>query len=140
MNCTNCHSPITAEQQFCRSCGSNLTGVEQRRINPQFWGLSLAFGGILIAIAGKMIDVRVVLFLGVLISITGMFVTAAFPLLRSALKRRVSAPLQPDAPPNAPTTKKLSPIGDFEYIPASVTEGTTNLLKEPVNHLTDPEK
>jgi hypothetical protein len=140
MNCPTCNSAATAEQQFCRSCGSNLTGVEPRRINPQLWGLSLAFGGILIAIAGRVFDVRVVLFLGVLISITGMFLTAAFPMLHSALKRRVTAPSQPESLPVAPTTKKLSPIGDFEYVPASVTEGTTDLLKEPILNRADPEK
>ena len=91
----------------------------------------MAFGGIVIALAGSFAELRPVLFLGVIISIAGMFFIAAYPMLRSSLNRSSVAPDQPESLPPAPTTKKLEPIGDFEYVPASVTEGTTNLLKEP---------
>jgi hypothetical protein len=97
----------------------------------------MAFGGILIALTGSFIDLRAVLFLGVIISITGMFSIAASPMLRSAFKKRSGAPKHPISLPHSPTTKKLSPIGDFEYAPASVTEGTTNLLKEPAAKRSD---
>ena len=85
----------------------------------------------MIALMGSFVDVRLILLLGGIISITGMFFIAAYPMLRSSLKQQKKAALPPESLPNAPTTKKLSPIGDFEYVPVSVTEGTTNLLKEP---------
>lgn len=91
----------------------------------------------MIALTGSFIDLRAVLFLGVIISITGMFSIAASPMLRSAFKKRSGALKRPDSLPHAPTTKKLAPVGDFEYVPASVTEGTTNLLKEPAAKRSD---
>lgn len=97
----------------------------------------MAFGGILIALAGSFVELRAVLFLGVIISIAGMFFIAAYPMLRSSLNRRRVAPDQPESLPHAPTTKKLAPIGDFDHVPASVTEGTTNLLKVPAQKRSD---
>lgn len=131
MNCPNCGSQILNDQQFCRSCGAQLAAADPRPFNPLLAGLAMAFGGIMIALAGSFVELRAVLFLGVIISIAGMFFIAAFPMLRSSFNRRSGAPKQPDSLPHAPTTKKLAPVGDFEYVPASVTEGTTNLLKEP---------
>jgi hypothetical protein len=131
MNCPNCGTPILNDQQFCRSCGAPLAAAGPRRFDPRLAGLTMAFGGILIALAGSFVELRAVLFLGVIISIAGMFFIAAYPMLRSSLNRSSVAPDQPESLPPAPTTKKLEPIGDFEYVPASVTERTTNLLKEP---------
>ncbi len=91
----------------------------------------MAFGGIMVALTGGTINVRTVVLLGVFISISGMFFIAAYPMLRSSLKRQKTAALPQESLANAPTTKKLSPIGDFEYVPASVTESTTNLLRDP---------
>ena len=131
MNCPDCGSQILNGQQFCRSCGAQLAAAEPRPFNPRLPGLAMAFGGIMIALAGSFVELRAVLFLGVIISIAGMFFMAAYPMLRSSFNRRSGAAKQPDSLSHAPTTKKLAPVGDFEYVPASVTEGTTNLLKEP---------
>ena len=137
MNCPNCGTPTLSDQQFCRSCGAMLAAAGPRPFDPRLAGLAMAFGGIIIALAGKFAELRPVLFLGVIVSIAGMFFIAAYPMLRSSLKRRSRALKQPDQLPHAPTTKKLAPIGDFEYVPASVTEGTTNLLKEPAAKRSD---
>ena len=140
MHCPNCGTPTLNHQQFCRSCGAQITGDEPRPFNPRLAGLVMAFGGILIALTGSFVDLRAVVFLGVIISIAGMFFIAAYPMLRSSLNRRTVVPDQPDSLPHAPTTKKLSPIGDFEYVPASVVEGTTNLLKEPAATRSESDK
>lgn len=137
MNCPDCGSPILNDQQFCRSWGAQLAAAEPRPFNPLLAGLAMAFGGIMIALAGSFVELRAVLFLGVVISIAGMFFIAAYPMLRSAFNSRSGALEQPDSLPHAPTTKKLAPVGDFEYVPASVTEGTTNLLKEPAAKRSD---
>lgn len=139
MNCPNCGTPILNDQQFCRSCGAPLAAAGPRRFDPRLAGLTMAFGGILIALAGSFVELRAVLFLGVIISIAGMFFIAAYPMLRSSFKRRSGDAKQPDQLPHAPTTKKLAPIGDFEYVPASVTEGTTNLLTEPAAKRSGPD-
>jgi len=107
-----------------------------RGINPRLIGLVMAFAGIMISMAATMIGIRVAVFIGVFISITGMFFVAAYPMLRSSFKRQKKTALPQESLPNAPTTKKLSPIGDFEYVPVSVTESTTNLLKEPAQNTT----
>lgn len=137
MNCPNCGTPTLSDQQFCRSCGAMLAAAGPRPFDPRLAGLAMAFGGIIIALAGKFAELRPVLFLGVIVSIAGMFFIAAYPMLRSSLRQRNVAPEQPGSLPHAPTTKKLAPIGDFEYVPASVTEVTTNLLKEPAAKLSD---
>ncbi|MBK7394507.1 MAG: hypothetical protein IPI64_14635 [Chloracidobacterium sp.] len=131
MKCPQCGSQTLAEQQFCRSCGGQLTSERAVRINPQLWGLMMAFGGILIAIAAGMFEIRAVVLIGAFISISGMFFIAGYPMIASSLKNRNKTANPPELPANTPTTKKLSPIGDFEYVPVSVTENTTNLLKDP---------
>lgn len=93
----------------------------------------LAFGGILIALVGKMlIDEKLIVFSGVITSVIGIFLVAAFPMLKSLLRPKLNIGRTPQQSlPPAETTKKLSPINDFAYIP-SVVENTTDLLKEPV--------
>src|SRR5436190_3829988 len=122
MNCPNCGSPTFADQQFCRSCGAMLVEGERRGIPPQFWGLAMAFGGILIALSGKLIDLRWLVFAGVFISIAGMFTIAAISLLRNSGTRKIR-PVpshQPGSLTPAGTTNKLLPIGENDYI-GSVT-------------------
>lgn len=135
MNCPNCGSTTSADQQFCRSCGESLTTDEPRRSTaPQFWGLVMAFGGILLAMSGKIADLRWLLFAGVFLSIGGMFLIAALSILRQSRPRKHKAIVSPQRSESlspADTTNKLLPIGEFDYIP-SVTENTTDLLKEPV--------
>ncbi|MBK6590362.1 MAG: zinc ribbon domain-containing protein [Acidobacteria bacterium] len=93
MNCPNCGTPIQNDQQFCRSCGTQVAAAGPRRFDPRLAGLTMAFGGILIALAGSFVELRAVLFLGVIISIAGMFFIAAYPMLRSSLNRSSVAPI-----------------------------------------------
>ncbi len=135
MNCPNCGSPTLADQQFCRSCGAGLRADEPRPVNRRIlWGLTMAFGGILIAMGGKMFDQRLVTFLGAFISIAGMFFIAAYPFIRPSRSQKHNAglPSQPESLSPVETTKKLSPNGDIDFV-ASVTEETTNLLKVPAS-------
>jgi predicted nucleic acid-binding Zn ribbon protein len=132
MHCPNCESQTLADQQFCRSCGESLIADEPRRsIPPQFWGLVMAFGGILLAMTGKLADLRWLLFAGVFLSIGGMFLIAALSMVLRSRPRKQKSIRQPDSLSSADTTNKLLPIGEFDFIP-SVTENTTDLLKEPV--------
>jgi hypothetical protein len=98
------------------------------------WGLLLAFGGIVIALAGKMLlQLDLVTFIGVLISLSGMFFIAAYPFLTASIRRGYAPGRnpQPESLPHADTTNKLPPISETDFVP-SVTENTTNLLKIPV--------
>lgn len=134
MNCPKCGSPTFAEQQFCRSCGATLIEAERRMIPPQFWGLAMAFGGILIALSGKMADLRWLVFAGVFISIAGMFLIAAIPLLRRSAprKNRAAASQQPHFLTPTGITNKMLPLGQNDFI-SSVTDRTTELLKQPAS-------
>ena len=134
MNCSNCGTETVADQQYCRSCGTELTGGSVRSFNPQAWGLlmlMLMFSGLLIAMGGKLWAVKWVIFTGLLIMFGGIFCIAAYGLLRATRPRR-SKPiltLQPEIL-RADTTNKLLPIGDDDFIP-SVVDDTTELLKVP---------
>ena len=138
MNCPNCGTKTLSDQQYCRSCGTDLTGGGQRRtFNPQAWGLMalmFIFGGLLIAMGGKLWAVKWVLFTGLIITFGGMFAIAAFGLIRQTRPRKTrltsTAPTQPPETLAADTTNKLLPIGDNDFIP-SVVEDTTELLKTP---------
>jgi hypothetical protein len=90
------------------------------------------FGGIIVALLGKMaLPFDAVVLSGVLISIAGMFLVAAYPLLRrSARPRQIVPDASPGQLPSAEATNKLPPIGVTDFVP-SVTEDTTNLLKMP---------
>lgn len=134
MNCPNCAAPIVDDQQFCRSCGTGLPDDGPRLPRPQVWGmvaLAMTFGGLLVAITGSMIDLRWLIFTGVFIVITGMFLIAALSLLGQTRprKRGRQQSRQPRSIAPAVTTNKLLPLGQNDFIP-SVTEKTTNLLIE----------
>jgi hypothetical protein len=136
MNCPNCGSEIFANQQYCRSCGADLVEDRPSAFRPQIGALLillLIFGGLLTAMAGKLWSVKWVTFTGVFIMIGGMFLVAAYGLLRQSRPR--SKKRKPFAPPEpllrADPTNKLLPIGDNDFVP-SVVEPTTDLLKNPV--------
>jgi predicted nucleic acid-binding Zn ribbon protein len=137
MNCPKCGSEIFADQQYCRSCGTVLVEESGRSFDIRFWGiaaLTLLFGGLLIAMGGKMWNVKWLLFAGLVLTFTGMFGIAAFGMLqqtRSRKPRRMRDPLvrQPQLL-KADTTNKLPPISD-DIIPPSVVDDTTELLKVP---------
>ncbi|HEV8593841.1 MAG TPA: hypothetical protein VGQ55_17185 [Pyrinomonadaceae bacterium] len=118
-------------------------GDEPRGFNLQFWGLLtllMVFGGLLLAMGGKIFDVKWVIFTGLLIMMSGVFFVAAYGLLRQSLPRKrkpVPSPQQESLSP-ADTTNKLLTIGNNDFIP-TVTEGTTNLLKTPASRTHVPE-
>ena len=90
----------------------------------------MAFAGIIAAIIGaKLLSSDTIKLIGVLISITGMFVIAASSLLppRRTGLRQADTAVGPEQLTPAPTTKKLTPMTDFEPV-GSVTDHTTELL------------
>ena len=138
MNCPNCGMETFADQQYCRSCGGGLTNDRVRSFDPRKWGLialMLIFGGMLIAMGAKMWAVKWLLFTGLVITFGGMFAIAAYGLLLQTRPRR-SKPNAIGTPQQeilrADTTNKLLPIPDNDFIPSSVVDDTTELLKTPV--------
>lgn len=135
MNCSNCGSQIRSEQQFCRSCGADLHGNQPQRLDRRVLpGLSMSFGGIVIALLGRMLfHLDIVTLVGVLISIAGMFYIAAYPYLQRSLKPKPKAGpnRQREAMLSAGATNRLPPMDLTDAVP-SVTEHTTNLLKVPI--------
>lgn len=135
MNCPNCGTEVEQGQQYCRSCGTGLSKDAKRRFNVRAWGLfalMLIFGGMLIAMGGKMWSVKWVTFAGIVITFGGMFGIAAFALLNEVRPRKKKVEPQVDAAkslrPDA--TNKLPPINESDFIP-SVVDDTTELLKTP---------
>ena len=133
MHCPNCGIPTLVEQEFCRVCGTGLTINETRQFRPQVWGLAmlmLMFAGLMIAMTGKMVDLRWLTFTGVFLCMGGMFSMAAFAMYRQTRpkkRKRVRAALT-DSLERADTTNKLLPISAADDFIPSVTDATTNLL------------
>ena len=91
------------------------------------------FGGLLVAMAGKLAELRWLTFTGAFIKVVGLFCMAAYGMVQQSRPRRSRKPfrtVQPAELSKADTTNKLLPIGDDDFIP-SVTERTTNLLEVP---------
>ena len=138
MNCPSCGSETFASQQFCRSCGAELTEDAPHSFNPRAWGLfvlMLVFGGLLAAMAGKLFELKWLIFAGLFIMIGGIFLVAAYGLLRETRPRKRKAKPSPQIEPElspADTTNKLLPIGENDFVP-SVVERTTDLLKNPAS-------
>ena len=139
MNCSECGNKVTAEQQFCRSCGASLWADERKGFVPSpIIGLLLAFGGIIIALAGKMLLQEVVLvFIGVVMSIMGMMSIAIIPLIQAKQARERSRRVAPRPSAIAPAepTMKLPPMAAKDEF-HSVIEDTTELLNENAVHNT----
>lgn len=137
-NCPNCGRALEFGQQFCRSCGAAVTANDARFIGrTAFIGILFAFGGIIVALTGKMIvHQELLVFIGVVLSIAGMASIAITPLLsnrRSKASRQMPA-AQPATVAPAEPTFKLPPIDSIHEIP-SVVENTTELLKDPIGRL-----
>src|SRR6185369_7488 len=123
MNCPDCGTQTLSDQQYCRSCGADLIGDQRRPFNMRAWGmmaLMFMFGGLLIAMGGKLWGVKWVLFSGLIIMFGGMFAIAAFGMFRQTRPRRrkpLSTPQsqQPEILA-ADTTNKLLPIGHNDFI------------------------
>ena len=135
MNCPKCGNPITVDQHYCRECGAQLIAPRRNRVRIAGVGvLGLMFIGLLVAMFGKMFEMKWLSYLGLVVLFTAAFIMAAYALLRETRPRR-----RPGAVPDpgtlsiekADTTNKLPPMsGDF--VPSSVVENTTELLEVPV--------
>jgi predicted nucleic acid-binding Zn ribbon protein len=155
MNCPECGKPIRPDQNFCRECGKELLASSPSRTQAAGVGvLAMIFVGLLVAIFGKMFEMKWLAYLGLVILFTGAFIIAAYGLMRETRPRRRksahqtknatqyqpenSAQLEseradmttPQSIEKADTTNKLLPPTDPDYIP-SVVEDTTHLLKTP---------
>lgn len=140
MNCFNCGLQTFSDQQFCRSCGAELWADKRpARGSMAIIGLLLAFGGIIIALTGKMLlDEKIIVYLGVITSIIGMMSIAMIPMTSGSRKknrtRNVAGQPAVIAPPKS--TMKLPPMNAFDSMP-SVVDNTTQLLKEPARNNQD---
>jgi hypothetical protein len=159
MNCPSCGLPTRSDQKFCRSCGAGLqmttqplveqeTMFDQRRTPGKIennagndekprpnglllWGMILMFIGVAVGVTGKMLmHEDVVTFVGVLLSVAGMFLLAYSSLSPSRPRSYNSIPSsKPKVLKQTQTAGSLSQ-GNIDYVP-SITERTTNLLKSP---------
>lgn len=74
----------------------------------------------------------IVKFVGLVGMIIGMFLIGYAAVGPSRSVKRTAQPTQPEALPEAETTRKLAPMNDVDFVP-SVTERTTSLLETPVS-------
>jgi hypothetical protein len=104
----------------------------QRRNGFVLWGFIIMFLGAAIGVVGKkLLHVDIVTVVGVLISLLGMFLTVYPFLAPPRRKKSGSSPSsQPEVLTPSRSTEYLPPASNVEYVP-SVTERTTDLLKEP---------
>ena len=149
MSCPNCGLETLPEQKFCRSCGASLQVItkpladraaisqsekiafkhERHRANwLVLWGFIIMFLGTALGVIGKMlIHENTVTVLGVLISLAGIFLTA-YPYVAPPRRKKS------DSTSELETLTQSQPKGlhesSVDYLP-SVTERTTDLLKEP---------
>ena len=158
MNCSKCGAQAVSQQKFCRLCGASLemntqplpesatlsqlqsyTGTVTRRETLPTekllaWGMIMLFAGAAIGGVGKMLlHLEVVTFVGVLISLLGMFL-AVYPYLFPSPRHRRSNTMEPSEPElQAPAKppKNLLEERAIENIP-SITERTTDLLTNSV--------
>jgi hypothetical protein len=157
MICPKCELQAQADQKFCRSCGASLRittqplaeldtlsdlerpqrvggskGKAQRGNTFVLWGFITMFIGVAIGVLGKkLLHEDIVTVVGVLISLLGMFLTV-YPFLAPSAREKNN--FQPSSPPQIPTPSRpkesLPEARNIEYV-SSITEGTTDLLKNP---------
>ena len=112
---------------------------EGRRFVPSpIIGLLLTFGGIILALTGRMLlNESVIVFIGVVASIFGMMSIAIIPLIQAkhARERSRRVPPKPSAIAPAEPTMKLPPMSAKDEF-HSVIDGTTELLDEHATHVT----
>jgi hypothetical protein len=152
MNCPNCELPPLPGQRFCRSCGTSLEaitqpladatlpdrdntpailfkGEKQRSSRLVLWGFIMMFIGVAIGVTGKkLMHEEIVTFVGILVSLAGMFLTA-YPYVAAPRgeKSHNNLSSQTELSAQSPRAKSLNPERDIEYLP-SITERTTGLL------------
>ncbi len=154
MDYPKCGSQTQSDQNFCRSCGASMQMITQpltehaslsdlertpatifkeERQRANRWVLSgviIMFIGVAIGVIGKkLMHEEIVTVIGVLVFLAGMFFTVYPSLLPSTRpKSDSSASSQPEAPRQSRPAKYLPQGSGIEYVP-SITERTTNLLK-----------
>ena len=153
MNCPQCGLEVVVGQRFCRSCGASLqlitrplsatTGVDrpdkpatvilhekQRPNGMVFWGFIAMFVGAVIGVTGKkLMHQDVVTFVGILVSLVGLFLTAlpyALPLRR----KHLSSPTSETGLPISSSSKARLPQPTSAGDVPSITERTTDLLRQ----------
>jgi len=155
MTCPKCGLQSQPDQKFCRSCGASLRMTTQplaelatisdletapaARLEHEaprgngfvLWGFILMLIGVAVGVVSKkLLHADSVTVVGVLISLLGMFLTA-YPFI--APPRRKKNESSPSSQPRVLTasqpTEYLPPGSNINYVP-SITERTTNLLKE----------
>jgi hypothetical protein len=100
----------------------------------------LMFAGLLVSVTGDMLGLRWLAFTGLYIMIGGMFLVAAYGLMRQTLSRKRKQPPRPPTVERADTTNKLLPIAANDDFILNVTEPTTERLKTTVPRRTDSQK
>lgn len=147
MKCPGCELPVTTDQKFCRSCGTDLQGTDvavvgsigvdaERTNHLMLLGFVVMFAGAAVGVVGKMLlHIDAVTVIGVLAALAGMFVVV-YPSLNPPRRRRQTfdPATQPEIFLPAEPTKKLTSMNEADFIP-SVTEPTTDLLKTPTPHM-----
>ena len=124
-----------------------MASDKPRRIEPATLGF-IAIGvmllGLLVAMGGKLMDSKIVVFAGTFVMIAtallGLF--GAHLLSVRARQRRKRTNIakkatEPELLPRADTTNKLLPIANTDDFIPTVTEATTDLLKTPVSNQSD---
>ena len=154
MNCPKCGLQVLADQRFCRSCGESLQIITQplveratvseierrpviiphdekhRASRLMLWGFIVMFIGVAVGIIGKkLMHQDMVIGVGALVSMAGMFL-AVYPYLLPSYRRKADSnpSSQPEISGQSQPGKHLAPESNVEYVP-SITERTTNLLK-----------
>ena len=154
MTCPQCGSQTQSDQKFCRSCGASLqmttqplaeltapsdlertSGLTSRREyhrakNLMLWGFITMFLGIVIGVVGKkLVHEDIVTVVGIVTSLAGMFLVV-YPYLSPPPRKRKDRSA-PAVVTGSRSTEYLPQGSSVEYVP-SITERTTNLLKEPM--------
>lgn len=107
--------------------------TSQRRNGLVLWGFIMMFIGVAIGVVSKkLLHQDIITVVGVLISLLGMFLSV-YPFLAPPRRNKSDSSLssQPEVLTTSQPTEFLPQASNVEYIP-SVTERTTDLLKEPV--------
>lgn len=154
MTCPTCGLLPLADQKFCRSCGTSLQLITQPLAGPAtlsdlerrsaiaskgevqrgnrlvLWGFIMMLIGAAIGVLGKLaLHEDIVTVVGVLISLAGMFLVVYPYLSPSPRQKNDSSPSSPPEVLTPSQTKEYLPQGsNIEYVP-SITERTTDLLK-----------
>ena len=139
-HCSNCGERITAEQQFCRSCGAELIVAAKRRgLDPRtiiFIGLFGAVAGGAVVLLGGLLGTNAIALIGFVLAVLSFVVMAVGGILAEHPRRSQTSKGGPSSIPNAgpmlekaETTNRLSAAPAANHFPASVTEETTTKLR-----------